>query len=152
MTELINYPQYLLYEDGRVWSKKSNIFLKPAVREGYLRIGLCKNNKMKRFTIHRLLALYFIPNPNNYLEVDHINKIRHDNRLENLRWANREIQMNNTNLVSSSGEKNIYITINTTGKYSYKYYRINIYNKTKLLRYDKYTLQDAINLRDSLIK
>lgn len=54
---------------------------------GYCRVMLCKNNKTKRFLIHRLLAEHFIPNPENKPCIDHINGDRSDNRIENLRWC-----------------------------------------------------------------
>jgi hypothetical protein len=44
---------------------------------------------------HRLVAEKYIPNPENKPEVDHINRVRHDNRIENLRWATKKENMNN---------------------------------------------------------
>lgn len=58
---------------------------------GYKRIKW----KGKEYSVHRLVAELFIPNPNNYLEVDHINRNKYDNRVENLRWANRSMQQYN---------------------------------------------------------
>ena len=46
--------------------------------------------------IHRLVAQAFINNPNNLPEIDHINTIKDDNRVENLRWVNRKMNMNNS--------------------------------------------------------
>lgn len=43
----------------------------------------------KRIRVHRIVAETFIPNPDNKPEVDHINRIKSDNRVENLRWATR---------------------------------------------------------------
>lgn len=57
------------------------------LKYGYCRVMLSKENKARRFLIHRLLAEHFIPNPENKPCIDHINGIRDDNRLENLRWC-----------------------------------------------------------------
>lgn len=57
------------------------------LKRGYCRVMLSKGNKASRFLIHRLLAEHFIPNPENKPCIDHINGIRDDNRIENLRWC-----------------------------------------------------------------
>ena len=87
--EIEDYPNYLIYPEGRVWSKiGKGRFLKHTVnQDGYHQVGLCRDGKQKKFKVHRLVAQAFIPNPDNKPEVDHINRIRHDNRLENLRWV-----------------------------------------------------------------
>lgn len=51
--------------------------------------------KGKCYYIHRLVAECFIPNPNNYVEVDHIDRDPSNNNVTNLRWADRSIQMKN---------------------------------------------------------
>ena len=90
--ELKNIPgyegEYAASRDGHIWSYRSKKFLKEANNgHGYLYILLYHNGKNKHHYIHRLVALTFIPNPNNLTDVDHINRIRGDNRVENLRWV-----------------------------------------------------------------
>lgn len=63
--------------------------------DGYLKVRLSKNNKGKNYSVHRLVANAFIPNPNNLPCIDHINTIRDDNRVENLRWCTRKENSNN---------------------------------------------------------
>lgn len=61
----------------------------------YVTVHLCKNGIMKRIPVHRLVAQAFIPNPDNKLEIDHINTNKRDNRVCNLRWATRKENRNN---------------------------------------------------------
>ena len=55
--------------------------------KGYLMVCLCKNSKPKNYRNHRLVAQAFIPNPLNKPQINHINGIRNDNRIENLEWC-----------------------------------------------------------------
>ena len=63
--------------------------------KGYLIVCLTKNEKRKQFKIHRLVAEAFIPNPEDKPCIDHINTIKNDNRVENLRWVTNEENNNN---------------------------------------------------------
>lgn len=88
---------YKISNFGRVKSLQRNkeIILKPANAKNYLRVLLCKNNKRKMFFVHRLVAEAFIPNPEDKPFIDHINTIRDDNRVENLRWVTQKENNNN---------------------------------------------------------
>lgn len=57
------------------------------LKGGYEQVLLMVNKKRDYEKVHRLVAQTFIPNPENKLQVNHINGIKHDNRLENLEWA-----------------------------------------------------------------
>ena len=72
--EVQGFPNYFIYPDGRVWSKRSNKFMKYNNTRGYLFIGLRNGEKQITKYIHRLIAEHYIPNPGNKKEVDHINR------------------------------------------------------------------------------
>jgi len=57
-------------------------------KHGYVRP--CLGYSRRRYLAHRLVALMFIPNPLNRAEVNHINGIRCDNRIENLEWVTKQ--------------------------------------------------------------
>ena len=149
--EIVDFPNYLIYPDGKIWNKKYEIYMAPYLNKGdngYYQVILTNNKKIKKKYIHRLIGQYYIPNPYNYPEIDHINRIKTDNNLSNLRWANRSMQSQNRNAYSNTGQK--YICELNVGKY--KYYKIqkqDCFRST--LRCDNYNLDDAIMLRDSLL-
>ena len=76
-------------------SGKEKILKNIKRREGYLMVILTKNGKRRGFLVHRLVAEAFIPNPEGKPCIDHINTIRNDNRIENLRWVTYKENNNN---------------------------------------------------------
>lgn len=65
-------------------------------RNCYLEVTLCKNGKERKCLMHRLVASAFIPNPNNYPEVDHIDHNPKNNSVENLRWVTHKENLHNS--------------------------------------------------------
>lgn len=55
--------------------------------DGYRRVMLCKNGKVKGFKVHRLVAMAFIPNPNNYPMINHKDETKDNNNVFNLEWC-----------------------------------------------------------------
>lgn len=67
-------------------------------RDGYLKVGLTKNNIQRRFLVSRLVAHHFLPNPKNNPIVNHIDGIKSNNHVSNLEWAS--IRDNNLHAVA----------------------------------------------------
>lgn len=86
---------YKISNFGRVFSVKSNIFLsvKRITKDGYNYVALSKDNKPKEMKTHRLVATYFIPNPDNKETVNHIDGNKLNNHVDNLEWCTRHENM-----------------------------------------------------------
>ena len=111
MTSIKGFENYVIFEDGVLINIETGKEVKPYLEKaiGYYRVGLTKNKKKHKFYLHRLLALAYIPNPHNKPEVDHINRIKTDNRIENLRWATHLENMQNKSDMknNTSGTTNV---------------------------------------------
>lgn len=86
----LNFPDYAVDIYGKVYSyKKGFNQLKASLDgQGYAVVKLFRNGRSKTFTVHRLVALCYVPNPKNKPYVVHKNLERTDNRASNLLWAN----------------------------------------------------------------
>jgi len=94
------FPRFRIWPDGRVWDVKRSKFASVSVQtDGYPRVtisrGSRKTYECATVVIHRLLALHFIPNPDDLPCVDHRDTVRTNNALHNLRWVT--VRGNNQN-------------------------------------------------------
>ena len=81
---------YEINENGEVRNKLTGNYIKGDINNaGYYRVCLYHKSKRQRFFRHRLVAQLFIPNPNNYTEVNHIDGDKSHNFKENLQWCDR---------------------------------------------------------------
>lgn len=94
--QIANFPEYTIDEYGRVFSKRRNQYLNPIItKSGYAQVNLSVKGVRKAIHIHRLVTEAFIDNPLSLPEIDHINTIKSDNRVENLKWCTRQENENN---------------------------------------------------------
>ena len=89
--DIEGFENYKINEDGEIVHKLTNHTLKHSINEkGYHKVCLRKGDKSYKTGVHRLVAKAFIPNPNNYREVNHIDENKDNNNYKNLEWCNRE--------------------------------------------------------------
>ena len=136
---IIDYPEYEVSNGGNV--RRGGRVLKPGRGNKYPIVQLGRNNKKY---VHRLVALAFIPNPDNKPQVDHINRIRTDNRVENLRWATKS--ENQINVPTRVEHRHIYRKPN--GSYQVQITR----NNTYVFRKTYATLTEAITSRERFLR
>lgn len=89
-----DFEDYIINDSGdndkSIWSLKTQQWLKSRpMPNGYVQICFTKDGKHHYRYLHRLVAIAFIPNPDNKPTVNHKNHTRNDNRIENLEWATR---------------------------------------------------------------
>lgn len=96
--EVKGFPNYLISNLGYVISKEQKVknkqgyrvrkgkILKPSYSRGYKMIGMYKDGKLYSKSLHRLLAINFIDNPNNLYSVNHKDGNKLNNDIDNLEW------------------------------------------------------------------
>lgn len=92
--------EYQVSNTGKVRSlnyqrtKGKVVKLKLCNKDGYMAIGLYKNGKRTKYPVHRLVALAFIPNPNNYPIINHKDENKTNNTVWNLEWCTQKYNIN----------------------------------------------------------
>jgi len=139
-----NYPNYEVSNCGMVMNSRGWILKSAFDGSGYHFVTLYKNGKKKHYSIHRLVADAFIPNPENKPQVDHIDRCKTYNHVSNLRWVtNSENQQNTGSQCNNKlGIKNI-----CYDKLQNRYVFRKELRGELFIKYFK-TLEEALDFRD----
>ena len=86
MIKIEGYENYYITKNGEVWNGKKFIS-RWEDNVGYYQVVLYKNGKKKHIRVHRLVAQYFVSNPHNKKQVNHIDGNKLNNNFENLEWV-----------------------------------------------------------------
>ena len=104
--DIKGYPGYQISNYGRVWSVKRQKYLALTPNNcGYLQVKMiAANGKRKGELVHRLVALMFLDNLEKKPEVDHIDRNKQNNHVDNLRWLTKSENNSNKNHYKHSEE------------------------------------------------
>ena len=109
--DIPGYPGYQISNCGNVFSRKlKRVIEAPNDEDGYMRIKLWKQMISKHYRIHRLVAIAFIPNPEDKPQVNHKDGDKTNNKVENLEWVtNQENITHRIEVLGYNGTKGIHM-------------------------------------------
>lgn len=105
--DIPNYESvYKINNYGIIKNKKTNRIKKTHINNsGYERVVLSKNGEDKNYSVHRLVAQAFIPNPNNFSQVNHKDENKANNSVDNLEWCTPSYNCRYGNRIKKIAEK-----------------------------------------------
>lgn len=105
---------YLVSEDGGIYNRRRKSLTYGKDHRGYRRTSVMINGEQKALLVHRIVAMTYLPNPNNLPEVNHIDGNKANNHVSNLEWVSRHENQKHAfsiGLNSNKGVKNGKATI-----------------------------------------
>jgi hypothetical protein len=159
MKPIKDYETYAVSPEGEVLDLRTKKLMKqyPNKDAGdYLQVSLINENGYKSFRVHRLVGETFLPNPDNLPELDHIDRNRQNNNVENLRWVSHSDNQINKLFTTSKYPKCIHLEDVKTKKNPNPSWRIMIRNikckYSKRFQYADYTLEQIIEIRNEVFR
>ncbi len=148
---------YKIYEDGRVFAKQKGIFLTTNIsNRGYNQVIIIIFNNRRSIGIHQLLGEVYIKKPDNneglHLEIDHIDRNRLNNNLDNLRWVTKSENMANRRMSGKVPYRHISIIGVKIMSYRIRITRNKECIYVKTFRQDMYTLEEVVARRNEKYK
>jgi len=139
-----NYEEYSVSDHGHVM-RRNRILRMGTNSKGYHFVNLCKRGIAKSFSVARLVGLVWVENNEQKPTIDHIDRIRTNNHISNLRWATHaEQQLNRDYPLGAVGHRHI---CTQHGGYKVQIKRDNVMVVAKWFK----KLEDAIVFRDAII-
>jgi hypothetical protein len=147
--QIAKYPNYEVSTEGEVRNSKTNKILKFFLANGYCNIKLYNEINRKHKSVHRLVALAFLPLVEGKLFVDHIDRNKLNNNVSNLRWVTPSENSNNRDFIMINYKKELHhISIRPNGTF-----RVEFMSKRKYICYEIFkTKEEAILFRDEFMK
>ncbi len=158
----IHDDNYLIYSNGMIYSCKSEKFMTPN-QNGKNSKYLCflfynrlRKSKVQKHYLHRLVAEHFLPNPNNFTDVHHIDNNPRNNNVNNLQWMSHKENCKlkiHTRSPFKEIERNdmAYLCDLKNDDYIKFTYRGGYNNAPKIMKYFK-TIQEAKQFRDEFFE
>tara|TARA_R110001592_G_scaffold136661_2_gene353923 strand:+ start:1286 stop:1777 length:492 start_codon:yes stop_codon:yes gene_type:complete len=151
-----DYETYLINKEGVIKDNRTGK-IKPQYinKDGYKRIHLVNHSGTKCFSVHRLVGIQFLENDKKLPEIDHIDRNKLNNNVNNLRWADDYIQARNKGDFKNNKLKEKHIhheEDSNTSRYVFQITHNGIRHKKSFNTKLNYSLEDAIKYKNEYYK